>query len=382
MACCTLIPQALAAGGPVVVILSLNLADPALQSYSGGLYNGRCDTNETVAMLLVAMNATTWTARASWGVTWGREGHITLPRGVNFCGISDYAFLPGETAARVRKNDGNGMLYSCISVPVPVWTATSTSMMPHVYPLRIITMVELGKRTRPQYCIHHMSTSAITRFAIWYYLSYVVGSSLQVHSTPTIICKQMLRYMQGGNKLTYTRNPIAAQYDWKYLTVSSYSTASPVGVACGSRNQSVAPACSSQSVMICQETDSMPYQIGKMWTDPTTQKSWCMYASNGQSTSSSANMVMHLLSTLAPYWWDVPPPKPVLGMDGVLAACRGTYQGLLIPGWTDGRQCSIEYNGTAVNLFTYQWLSFDPRKSWHALSLACEPVGCPESGLV
>lgn len=91
--------QALAAGGPVVVVLNLNLDDPALQNYKGGVYSGSCDPDETVAMLLVGMNATTWTARASWGATWGVQGHVAFPRGRNYCGIANNAFLPGEAIA-------------------------------------------------------------------------------------------------------------------------------------------------------------------------------------------------------------------------------------------------------------------------------------------
>jgi hypothetical protein len=77
-------------------------------SYKSGLFQpSGCPTsssspNHAVVIVGYGVDATTgtayWNVRNSWGTTWGENGYFRIPRGVNMCGIENYAFIVGRIA--------------------------------------------------------------------------------------------------------------------------------------------------------------------------------------------------------------------------------------------------------------------------------------------
>jgi C1A family cysteine protease len=64
------------------------------QSYSGGVYNGRCGTQLNHAILAVGFTADYWIVKNSWGSTWGASGYIFMKRGKNICGVASEPSFP------------------------------------------------------------------------------------------------------------------------------------------------------------------------------------------------------------------------------------------------------------------------------------------------
>jgi hypothetical protein len=42
----------------------------------------------------VGYTADAWIAKAALGVAWGEEGYIRLARGMNMCGVAEWAVVP------------------------------------------------------------------------------------------------------------------------------------------------------------------------------------------------------------------------------------------------------------------------------------------------
>ncbi|XP_076259752.1 cathepsin L-like proteinase [Rhynchophorus ferrugineus] len=82
--------------GPVAVTINGNY----LQFYSYGVYHNAECTGEDLnhSLLLVGYNSANgvdyWTAKNSWGSSWGEVGYIRLKRGVNECGVTRNAIYP------------------------------------------------------------------------------------------------------------------------------------------------------------------------------------------------------------------------------------------------------------------------------------------------
>ena len=90
-----------------VVAVGMHL--PAdMQFYTGGVFNGPCDSEPNAALAVIGYDITEaaaadlgryFTLRQSWGKAWGEEGHMRLAYGDGLCGINSmaaYAKLPRE----------------------------------------------------------------------------------------------------------------------------------------------------------------------------------------------------------------------------------------------------------------------------------------------
>lgn len=83
--------QAIGAVGPVAV--SINASPQTFQLYSDGIYSDEKCSASTVnhAMLAVGYTQDYWILKNWWGVNWGDEGYMKIKRGVNMCGLANYA---------------------------------------------------------------------------------------------------------------------------------------------------------------------------------------------------------------------------------------------------------------------------------------------------
>ena len=84
--------QGYVARGPVLALVN---ASPEFDSYRSGIFNGPCSVdNPTQAVLIVGYAAGSggyWLVKNSIGTSWGSQGYIFMARGVNLCGIANYA---------------------------------------------------------------------------------------------------------------------------------------------------------------------------------------------------------------------------------------------------------------------------------------------------
>jgi C1A family cysteine protease len=76
------------------VTVAVDAASPDWQSYSGGVYNGRCGQTLDHAILAVGYTATYWIVKNSWSTQWGANGYIYLIRGKNICGVAKEPSYP------------------------------------------------------------------------------------------------------------------------------------------------------------------------------------------------------------------------------------------------------------------------------------------------
>jgi len=74
--------------------VAVDAASSDWQSYSGGIYNGRCGKNLDHAILAVGYTAQYWIVKNSWGGSWGAKGYIYLARGKNICGVASEPSYP------------------------------------------------------------------------------------------------------------------------------------------------------------------------------------------------------------------------------------------------------------------------------------------------
>ena len=96
--------DALATVGPVSVALD---ASRQWQTYAGGVLTprkwlGGCSSDPSkadhgVAVVGYGTDPTSgdyWIVRNSWGSAWGEDGYVRLKRGVNACGVANFASYP------------------------------------------------------------------------------------------------------------------------------------------------------------------------------------------------------------------------------------------------------------------------------------------------
>jgi len=77
---------------PCTVAVDAGSAD--WQSYSGGVYNGRCGKSLNHAILAVGYTDQYWIVKNSWGTRWGASGYIYMARGKNICGLASEPSYP------------------------------------------------------------------------------------------------------------------------------------------------------------------------------------------------------------------------------------------------------------------------------------------------
>jgi KDEL-tailed cysteine endopeptidase len=73
-------------GQPCTVAVDAGSSD--WQSYSGGVYNGKCGHSLNHAILAVGYTDQYWIVKNSWSTRWGANGYIYLTRGKNICGVA------------------------------------------------------------------------------------------------------------------------------------------------------------------------------------------------------------------------------------------------------------------------------------------------------
>jgi len=76
--------------GPVAV--SVDSSSDAFQNYAGGIFSASlCTDDVDHAMAIIGYGPGYWILKNSWGRAWGENGYMRLQRGVNACGIMNYA---------------------------------------------------------------------------------------------------------------------------------------------------------------------------------------------------------------------------------------------------------------------------------------------------
>lgn len=81
------------------VSTAFNAGNPQYVHYSSGIIDmPDCGDRPTHAVLIVGYgteNGTDyWTIKNSWGSNWGENGYFRIKRGVNMCGLADWASYP------------------------------------------------------------------------------------------------------------------------------------------------------------------------------------------------------------------------------------------------------------------------------------------------
>ncbi len=80
---------------PVSAVLNVS----GLQNYTNGVADPKCDAGapDFQDVLIVGYgesSAPYWIVKNSWGTSWGMSGYLYLKRGLNRCGIADFATVP------------------------------------------------------------------------------------------------------------------------------------------------------------------------------------------------------------------------------------------------------------------------------------------------
>ncbi|KAH8410590.1 hypothetical protein KR009_005703 [Drosophila setifemur] len=77
--------------GPVAI--SINATPKTFQLYSDGIYDDPSCSSTSVnhAMLVIGFGKDYWILKNWWGELWGESGFMRIRKGVNMCGISNYA---------------------------------------------------------------------------------------------------------------------------------------------------------------------------------------------------------------------------------------------------------------------------------------------------
>ncbi|XP_037709997.1 procathepsin L isoform X2 [Drosophila subpulchrella] len=77
--------------GPVAI--SINATPKTFQLYSDGIYDDALCSSASVnhAMLVVGFGKDYWILKNWWGDRWGESGFMRIRKGVNMCGIANYA---------------------------------------------------------------------------------------------------------------------------------------------------------------------------------------------------------------------------------------------------------------------------------------------------
>jgi len=80
--------------GVTPTTVAVDAGSPDWQSYSGGVYNGRCGHSLNHAILAVGYTANYWIVKNSWSTRWGAQGYIFMIRGKNICGVASEPSYP------------------------------------------------------------------------------------------------------------------------------------------------------------------------------------------------------------------------------------------------------------------------------------------------
>ncbi|XP_017155366.1 cathepsin L1 [Drosophila miranda] len=85
------IQAAVAHIGPIAV--SINATPRTFQLYSDGVYDDASCVSTSVnhAMLVIGFGKDFWILKNWWGDRWGESGYMRLKKGINLCGIANYA---------------------------------------------------------------------------------------------------------------------------------------------------------------------------------------------------------------------------------------------------------------------------------------------------
>ncbi|XP_017098918.2 procathepsin L [Drosophila bipectinata] len=77
--------------GPVAI--SINATPKTFQLYSDGIYDDPMCSSASVnhAMLIIGFGKDYWILKNWWGQRWGESGYMRIRKGVNMCGIANYA---------------------------------------------------------------------------------------------------------------------------------------------------------------------------------------------------------------------------------------------------------------------------------------------------
>ncbi|KAH8246757.1 hypothetical protein KR038_007654 [Drosophila bunnanda] len=77
--------------GPVAI--SINATPKTFQLYSDGIYDDAACSSSSVnhAMLVIGFGKDYWILKNWWGELWGESGFMRIRKGVNMCGVANYA---------------------------------------------------------------------------------------------------------------------------------------------------------------------------------------------------------------------------------------------------------------------------------------------------
>lgn len=72
---------------PVAIALGIS---PEFKQYKSGIFDGPCSKSAQHAVVIIGYTKTEWIIQNSWGISWGEEGFIRIPRNRQICGIGLY----------------------------------------------------------------------------------------------------------------------------------------------------------------------------------------------------------------------------------------------------------------------------------------------------
>ncbi|MCI4627169.1 MAG: C1 family peptidase [Candidatus Magnetoovum sp. WYHC-5] len=72
---------------PIAIALGVS---PEFKQYKSGLFTGFCSSSAQHAVVIIGYTPTEWIIQNSWGKTWGMDGFMRIPRGIQKCGIGLY----------------------------------------------------------------------------------------------------------------------------------------------------------------------------------------------------------------------------------------------------------------------------------------------------
>ena len=126
------------ARGPVVALVN---ASAAFDNYKGGIFTGPCNAHDPTQAVLIVGYTTGgggyWIVKNSRGTSWGAQGYIYMARGMNLCGIADFAIAVSNDPLPPPVQPG------AIATP----TLTATAMVVLLLGVAAVGFVALGRNT-------------------------------------------------------------------------------------------------------------------------------------------------------------------------------------------------------------------------------------------